>query len=53
MEKPASIYVQVRVFARKKEEEEVQKIAYGNYKLDEFIYLIDEMNSLVDKVIAN
>ena len=46
-------YAQVRLFGLKKEEETFQQIVYVNYKLDEFIYLLDVMNSLYDKVIAN
>ena len=46
-------YAQVRLFGRKKEEENFQQIVYVNYKLDEFIYLLDVMNSVYDKVIAN
>ena len=46
-------YAQVRLFGRKTEEEKSQKIMYVNYKLDEFIYLLDVMNSVYDKVIAN
>ena len=34
-------------------EEKFQQIVYVNYKLDEFIYLLDVMNSVYDKVIAN
>ena len=50
---PETSYAQVRLFGRKKEEEKFPKIVYFNYKLDEFIYLLDVMNSVYDKVIAN
>ena len=50
---PKTSYAQVRLFGRKKEEENFQKIVYVNYRLDEFIYLLDVMNSVYDKVIAN
>ena len=46
-------YAQVRLFGRKKEEENFQQIVYVNYRLDEFVYLLDVMNSVYDKVIAN
>ena len=50
---PDTSYAQVRLFGRKTEEEKFQQIVYVNYKLDEFIYLLDFMNSVYDKVIAN
>ena len=46
-------YAQVRVIGRKKEEDKFQQIVYVNYRLDEFIYLLDVMYSVYDKVIAN
>ena len=46
-------YAQVRLFGRKNEEENFQQIVYVNYRLDEFIYLLDVMNSVYDKVITN
>ena len=49
---PDTSYAQVRLFGRKTEEEKFQQIVYVNYKLDEFIYLLDFMNSVYDKVIA-
>ena len=48
-----TFYAQVRLFGRKKHEGKFQKIAYVNYKLDEFVYLPDVTNSVYDKVIAN
>ena len=50
---PESFYAQVRLFGRKMQEEEFQQVANVNYKLDEFVYLLDLMNSVYDKVIAN
>ena len=50
---PDTSYAQVRLFGRKTEEEKNQQIVYVNYRLDEFIYLFDVMNSVYDKVIAN
>ena len=53
VDNPETSYAQVRLLGRKKEEENFQQIAYVNYRLDEFIYLFDVMNSVYDKVIAN
>ena len=50
---PETSYAQVRLFERKNEEEKLQQIVYVNYRLDEFVYLLDVMNSACDKVIAN
>ena len=50
---PETSYVQVRLFGRKKGEEKFQEIVYVKYKLDELAYLLDVMNSVYDKVIAN
>ena len=53
VDKPESSYAQVRLFARKKEDEKFQQVVYVNFKLEEFIYLLDVMNSVFDKVITN
>ena len=53
VDKPESCYAQVRLFARKKEDEKFQKVVYVKYKLGEFIYLLDVKNSVYDKVIIN
>ena len=53
LDNPQTSYAQVRLFGRKKEEEKFQQIVYVNYKLDETLYLLDVMNSVYDKVIAN
>ena len=53
VEKPETSYVQVRLFGRRKDEEKFNQVVYVNYKLDEFIYLLDVMNSVYDKVIAS
>ena len=52
-ENPEISYAQVRLIGRKNEEEKFQQIVYVNYKLDEFVYLLDVMISVYDKVIAN
>ena len=53
VEKPENSYVQVRLSARRKDEEKFNHIVYVIHKLDVFIYLLDVMNSVYDKVIAN
>ena len=52
VDKPETSYAQFLLFRRKKEEEKFQKFMYVNYKLDEFVYLLDAMNSVQDKIIA-
>ena len=51
VDKPESFYAHVQKFARKKEDEKFQQVV--NYKLEEFIYLLDVMKSVYDKVITN
>ena len=53
VDNPERSYAQVRLFARKTEDEKFQQVVYVNYKFQEFIYLVDLMNSLYDKVISN
>ena len=50
---PETSQAQDRLFGRKKEEEKFQQIVCVNYELDNFFYLLDVMNSVYDKVIAN
>ena len=50
---PDTSYAQVRRFGRKEEEEKFKQIVYVNFKLDEFVYLLDVMSSVYHKVIAN
>ena len=50
---PETSYAQVRLFGRKREEEKFRQIVYVNYKLEEVVHLLDVMNSVYDKVIAN
>ena len=50
---PETFYAQVHLIGRKKEEEKFQQIVYVNYKLDEFVYHLDVMNSVCDETIAN
>ena len=53
VDNPETSYAEVRLFGRKKEEEKFQQIVCVNFRLDEFVYLLDVMNSVYDKVIAN
>ena len=53
MDKPESSYAQVRLIASKKQDEKFQQIVKEIYKLEEFIYLLDVMNSVYDKAITN
>ena len=53
VDKPKSSYAQVQLFARKKEDGKFQKVVYVTYKLEGFIYLLDLMNSVFDKIITN
>ena len=46
-------YAQVRLFGRKNEQENFQQIVYVNYKLDGYVYLLDVIPWVYDKVIAN
>ena len=46
VDKPESSYAQGRIFARKKEDEKFEQVVYVNYKLEEFIYLFDVLNSV-------
>ena len=53
VETPETSCAQVRLFGGKNNEEKFNQIVYVNYKLDDFIYLLDVMNSVYDKIIAN
>ena len=51
--KPENYYDRVRIFARKEEDKKFQQLVYLNYKLEEFIFLLDVMSSVFDKAITN
>ena len=53
VDKPENSSAQVRLIVRKKEDEKFQQVVYVKYKLEEFIYLLDVMNSVYDKIISN
>ena len=53
VDKPESSYAQVRLFARIREGEKFQQVVYVKYKLEDFIYLLDVMISVYDKVFTN
>ena len=46
-------YLQVSLFARKKEDERFQQNFYVSYKLEEYIHLLDVINSIYNKFLAN
>ena len=52
VENPENSYAQVRLSAKKKEDEIFQPIVYVIYKLEEIIYLLDVMTSVCDRVIT-
>ena len=43
---PETSLAQIRLFGRKREEEKFQRSLYVNYKLDEFVYLLDIKSSV-------
>ena len=49
MDKPENSYVQVSLFAKRKEEEKFQNIVYVKYKVEEPVYLLAVMNSVFNK----
>ena len=53
VDKLESSYAEIRFFARKKEDEKFQQVVYVIYKLEEFIYFLDVMNSVYDKDMTN
>ena len=53
VDKPESSYAQVRLIARKKKDEKFQQVIYVKCKLEEFIYLLDVLNSVYHKVFTN
>ena len=50
---PETFYAQVHLFGLKKEEEKFQQIVCVKHKLDDFVFLLDVMNSVYDEVIAD
>ena len=48
VDRPESPYAQSRFFARKIEDEKFQQVVYTNYKLEDFIFLLDVMKSVFD-----
>ena len=52
VDNPETSYAQVRLFGRKNEEGKFQQIVYVNYKLDEFVYFLEVLNSVYEKVTA-
>ena len=52
-DKPATSLAQVRLFARKIEDEKFQQIVHMKCKLEDFLYLLDVMSSVFHKLITN
>ena len=46
VDKPEYSFAQVRLFARKNEDKKFQQVVYVNFELEDFIYLLDVMNSV-------
>ena len=46
VDKPESSYAQVQLFVGKMEDEKFQQVVHVNFKLEEFIYLLDVMVSV-------
>ena len=53
VDKPESLRAQVRLYARKKEDEKLQQTVYVKYKLEGVSYLLDVKNFEFNKVITN
>ena len=53
VDKLENFCAQVRLFASKREDEKFRQVVDVNYKLEKFIFLLDVMNSVYDKVITN
>ena len=53
VDKPESFHAQVQLLAKKKEDEKFEQVVYVHYKTEEFIYLLDVMTSVYEKVITN
>ena len=51
--KSESSYAEVPLFAGRMEDQKFQQVVNVNYKLEEFIYLLDVMNSVYDNFIGN
>ena len=51
--KPETYMLKSGFFARKKEDEKFQQSVFVIYKLDEFIYLLEVMNSVYDIVVTD
>ena len=50
MGEPEESYAQVRLFTRNDDDEQFQQSVYTKHELGKFIYLLDLMNSVFDKV---
>ena len=53
VDKNEIFFAQFRFFAGKNQDEKFQQVVYVKYKLEEFIYLLEVMISVYDKVNTN
>ena len=53
VDKSESSHAQVRIFAKKKDDEKFQQVVSVNYKPEEVIYLLDIKDSVYDRVFTN
>ena len=53
VDNPESSYAQIRLFARKLEDEKFQQVVYVNYRPEELISLLVVMISVYDEVFTN
>ena len=53
VDNPESSYAQIRLFARKMEDEKFQQVVYVNYRPEELISLLVVMISVYDEVFTN
>ena len=52
LEEPKSSYAQVRLYAKEKEDYKFEQNVFVNYKLEDFTYLLDVVDSVYDKTIT-
>ena len=53
MNKPESMYVQLRLFTRNREHDKFQQLVFVSYKYDDVLYLSDVITSMSDQVLSN
>ena len=53
VDKPESSYAQSRLFEIKEEHEKLQQTVYVKYKIEDFLYTLDVIHSVYEKVDTN